>query len=185
MDQADDNSLTARLTKREQVRFCEIVNTCTERWEEKRIQRMAWILSHVVRKTLCEHVNGLCPAGWLNERSITKHWFQSVRTCPYSYGHWPQQYHSTTSQGSRCDQSHFFDSCSCSCSWKSESSSCSGAHWKFTLRKLESKIYFATWGKITAWTILPLANMDEYYNVFSAGKQVVVSFLCWPTAGFP
>jgi len=27
--------------------------------------------------------------------------------------------------------------------------------------------------------------MDEYYNVFSAGKQVVVSFLCWPTAGFP
>ena len=28
MDQADDNSLTALLTKREQVRFCEIVNTC-------------------------------------------------------------------------------------------------------------------------------------------------------------
>ena len=31
MDQADDNSLTALLTKRDQVRFCEIVNTCTER----------------------------------------------------------------------------------------------------------------------------------------------------------
>jgi len=39
----------------------------------------------VLRKTLCEHVNGLCPAGWLNEQSITKHWFQSVRTCPYGW----------------------------------------------------------------------------------------------------
>jgi len=85
MDQADDNSLTALLTKRAQVRFREIVNTCTERRAEKRIQRTAWILSHVLRKMLCEHVNGLCPAGWLNEQSITKHWFQSVRTCPYSW----------------------------------------------------------------------------------------------------
>jgi len=43
MDPADDNSLTALLTKRELVRFCEIVNTCTERREEKckRIQRTA------------------------------------------------------------------------------------------------------------------------------------------------
>ena len=79
------NSLTALLTKRDQLRFCEIVNTCTERRAEKRIQRTAWILSHVLRKTLCEHVNGLCPAGWLNEQSITKHWFQSVRTCPSSW----------------------------------------------------------------------------------------------------
>jgi len=39
----------------------------------------------VVLKKLCEHVNGLSPAGWLNEQSITKHWFQSVRTCPYSW----------------------------------------------------------------------------------------------------
>jgi len=39
----------------------------------------------VLHKTLCEHMNGLCPAGWLNEQSITKHWFQSVRTCPYSW----------------------------------------------------------------------------------------------------
>ena len=85
MDQADDNSLTALLTKREQVRFCEIVNTCAERQEEKRIQRTALILSHVLRKTLCEHMNDLCPAGWLKEQSITKHWFQSVRTCPYSW----------------------------------------------------------------------------------------------------
>jgi len=85
MDQADDNSLTALLTKNDQVRFGEIVNTCTERRAEKRIQRPAWRLSHVLRKTLCEHVNGLCPAGWLNEQSITKHWFQSVRTCPYSW----------------------------------------------------------------------------------------------------
>jgi len=92
MDQADDNSLTALLTKKDQVRFCEIVNTCTERWEEKPIQRTAWILSHVLRKTLCEHVNGLCPAGWLNEQSIKKHWFQSVRTCSYSCGHWLQHY---------------------------------------------------------------------------------------------
>jgi len=30
-------------------------------------------------------VNGLCPAGWLKEQSITKHWFQSVRTCPYCW----------------------------------------------------------------------------------------------------
>ena len=85
VDQADDNSLTALLTKRDQVRFREIINTCTEKRSEKRIQRMAWILSHVLRKTLCEHVNGLCPAGWLNKQSITKHWFQSVRTCPYSW----------------------------------------------------------------------------------------------------
>jgi len=85
MDQADDNSLTALLTKRDQVRFREVVNTCTERRAEKRIQRTAWILSHVLRKTLCEHVNGLCAVGWLNEQSITKQWFQSVRTRPYSW----------------------------------------------------------------------------------------------------
>ena len=30
MDQSDDNSLTTLLTKREQVRFREVVNTCTE-----------------------------------------------------------------------------------------------------------------------------------------------------------
>ena len=30
-------------------------------------------------------MSGLCPAGWLNEQSITKHWFQFVRTCPYSW----------------------------------------------------------------------------------------------------
>jgi len=29
-------------------------------------------------KTLCEHVNGLCPAGWLNEQSIT-----STGSSPY------------------------------------------------------------------------------------------------------
>jgi len=85
MDQPDDNSLAALLTKRDHVRFREVVNTCTEWRAEKRIQRTAWILSHVLRTTLCEHVNGLCPAGWLNEQSITKHWFQAVRTCPYSW----------------------------------------------------------------------------------------------------
>jgi len=42
-------------------------------------------LSHVLRTTLCEHVNGLCPAEWLTEQSITKHWLQSVGTCPYSW----------------------------------------------------------------------------------------------------
>ena len=66
MDQADDNSLTPLLTKRAQVRFREVVNTCTESRAEKRIQRTAWILSRVLRTTLCEHVNGLCPAGWLS-----------------------------------------------------------------------------------------------------------------------
>ena len=36
-------------------------------------------------QTQCEHVNGLCLAGWLNEQSITMRWFQSTRTCPYSW----------------------------------------------------------------------------------------------------
>ena len=42
-DQPEDNSLMALLTKKEAVRFCEIVNTCTERREgkRKRIQRTA------------------------------------------------------------------------------------------------------------------------------------------------
>jgi len=84
MDQADDNLLTALLTKRAQVKFRKIVNTCTERQAEKRIQWTVWILSHVLCITLCEHVNGLCPAEWLNEQS-TKHWFRSVCTCPYSW----------------------------------------------------------------------------------------------------
>ena len=79
------NSLTALLTKKAQVRFREVINTSTERRAEKCIQWTVWILSHVLRTTLCEHVNGLCPAGWLNEQSITKHWFQSICTCPYSW----------------------------------------------------------------------------------------------------
>ena len=48
------NSLTAPLTKTDQVRFCEVVNTCAERRGEKRIQRTAWILSHVLCTTMCE-----------------------------------------------------------------------------------------------------------------------------------
>ena len=40
-DQADDNSLTALPTKRDPERFREIVNTCTERRAEKRIQPTA------------------------------------------------------------------------------------------------------------------------------------------------
>jgi len=47
----------------------------------------------------------------------------------------------------------------------------------FTLKKLENRVYFATWCKITAWTILPLANMDECCHAFSAGKQVGNGFL--------
>ena len=43
MDQSDDNSLTALLMKRDQVRFREVVNTWTERWAEKCIQRTVWI----------------------------------------------------------------------------------------------------------------------------------------------
>ena len=39
----------------------------------------------MLRKTLCEHVNGLCPAGKLNEQSIIQPWFQSVHTCPYGW----------------------------------------------------------------------------------------------------
>ena len=79
------HSLTALLTKRAQVRFCEVVNTCAERRAEKCIQRTVWILNHLLCKTLCGHVNGLCPAGWLNAQSITNHWFQSVRTCLHSW----------------------------------------------------------------------------------------------------
>ena len=41
MDQSDDKSLTALLTKRDPERFREIVNTCSERRVEKRIQRTA------------------------------------------------------------------------------------------------------------------------------------------------
>jgi len=41
MDQADDNSLTALLTKRAQVWFRMVINTCTERRAEKRIHRTA------------------------------------------------------------------------------------------------------------------------------------------------
>jgi len=33
----------------------------------------------------CVRVDGLCPGGWINEQSITLRWFQSVRTCPYSW----------------------------------------------------------------------------------------------------
>jgi len=42
-------------------------------------------LSHVLRKTLCEHVNGLCPAEKLNEQSIIQPWFLSVRTCRFGW----------------------------------------------------------------------------------------------------
>ena len=50
------NSLTGLLTKKEAVRFREVVNTCTERRVENRIQRMVWILSHVLRIMLCESI---------------------------------------------------------------------------------------------------------------------------------
>ena len=85
MDQSDDNSLTALLTEKRTSKVPRDRKYMHRRRAEKRIQRTGWILSHVLRKTLCEHVNSLCPAGWLNEQSITKHWFQSVRTCPYNW----------------------------------------------------------------------------------------------------
>jgi len=101
----------------------------------------------------------------------------------------------TTVQGPdvRGDPRHFFWLLHLLLFLKSDSSSCScsGAHWKFTLqllftlRKLENRVYVATWGKINAWTILPLASMNKYCHAFSAGKEVVVSCLCWSTAGFP
>jgi len=81
------SSLTYFSTGLAQMEGCSTLQVCRKaekrkntRRAEKRIQRTAWILSHVLRTTLCEHGNGLCPAGWLNEQSITKHWFQSVRT---------------------------------------------------------------------------------------------------------
>jgi len=64
MDQADNNSLTALLTKRAQVRFREIVNTSTERWAKKRIERTAWIwvtcyVKHCVNmRTVCAQPDG-------------------------------------------------------------------------------------------------------------------------------
>jgi len=82
MDQADDNSLTALLTKKSQVRFCEIVNTCTERRAEKRIQRTAWILSHVLRKR-CVNMWTVCaqPDGSMSSL------LQSTGSSPYVHVH--------------------------------------------------------------------------------------------------
>jgi len=58
------------------------VNTYTERRIEKTFStRCNWS-----RDTYERNVNGLCPAGRLNEQSITMHWFQSIRTCPYIVG---------------------------------------------------------------------------------------------------
>jgi len=31
------------------------------------------------------NMNGLCPAGWLDEQSIAMRWFHSIRTCPHSW----------------------------------------------------------------------------------------------------
>ena len=78
------NSLMAHVTKKEQVRFREVMNSCTERRVEKRIQRTAWILSRVLHTTLCEHVNSLCPAGCLNEQSTV---LQSIGSSPYVLVH--------------------------------------------------------------------------------------------------
>jgi len=51
------NSLTALVAKRARVRLHEVVNTSTERRAEKRIQRTAWILSHVLHTTTQRRVN--------------------------------------------------------------------------------------------------------------------------------
>ena len=61
MDQADDNSLTALLTEKRTSKVPRDRKYMHRRRAEKRIQRTGWILSHVLRKTLCEHVNSLCP----------------------------------------------------------------------------------------------------------------------------
>ena len=74
MDQADDNSLTALLTKKDPSKVLR-----DHKYMHRKVSR-----KNAFNKR-CEYVNGLCPAGWLNEQSITKHWFQSVRTCPYSW----------------------------------------------------------------------------------------------------
>jgi len=39
--------------------------------------------------------------------------------------------------------------------------------------KLESCIYFTSWGKSTAGAILPLPNMDKLCHGFGVGKQLV------------
>ena len=78
MDQSDDKRAHGTTDKKSASKILR-----GHKYMYRKVSR--WILSHVLRTTLCEHVNGLCPAGWLNEQSITKHWFQSVRTYPYSW----------------------------------------------------------------------------------------------------
>jgi len=47
----------------------------------------------------------------------------------------------------------------------------------FTLRKLDSSVYFASWVKRTAGAILSLPDMNKLCHAFSAGKKLVVSCL--------
>ena len=170
MYQPDDNSLMALLMKRDQVRFREIVNTCTERRAEKRIQQTVWILRHVLRTTLCEHVNGLSPAGWLNEQSITKHWFQSVRTCPYSWA--------TGRNSISC--SWGFDTAVCLFRWNSNSYYGHRVTFgtvittKFLVTSNQSTIFF--W-KFSYCIVFQQYGRDDAASVWSPGDRVVTVHL--------
>ena len=73
------SSLTYFSTGLAQMEGCSSLQVCRKAEKRKNTRRAE------KRKTLREHVNGLCQAVWLNEQSITKHWFQSVRTCLYSW----------------------------------------------------------------------------------------------------
>ena len=82
MDQADDNLLTALLTKKNQVRFREIVNTCTETRAEKRIneRREYWVTCYGKR---CVNMWTVCaqPVGSTSSLS------QSTGSSPYVLVH--------------------------------------------------------------------------------------------------
>jgi len=88
----------------------------------------------------------------------------------------------------RGNRSHFFDSCSCS--KKCDASCCSGYHRKFTLRllyrlrKLESNVYFALWGKL--WIPLKTQHSTEVkrplIEVSTKSKQPCLWYSSWALA---
>ena len=69
------NALTALLTKRAQVRFCEVINTCTERWADE-----YWVTCYVQR---CVNMWMVCaqPDGSMSSL------LQSIGSSPYVLTH--------------------------------------------------------------------------------------------------
>ena len=78
-----DNSLATLLGKKVHAKLREVVNTHAEMQVEKCIQYNVWLLSHVIHTnavwTVCAQQDGSMSS------LITMRWFQSIRTCPYSW----------------------------------------------------------------------------------------------------